>query len=167
MIIFAFHLLKRIGTWRSARNFFSAGIECVALEYRGGERRVGTAFLKHVQKIIECVCAAGGDHGNRNRGGHLRGKGAIETAASAVTVDRGEQYFACTSGHRFGGPSRGVEAGRVPATACVGFPGLGAGALDVDRENHGLRAELLGEFGNQVGTVDGGRVDGDFVGSGA
>jgi hypothetical protein len=37
---------------------------------------------------------------------------------------------------------------------------------DIDADNHGLAAEFLGGFGDQVRGFQGGRVDGNLVGAG-
>ena len=39
-------------------------------------------------------------------------------------------------------------------------------AAGVDGQHHGLRAELVAEFGDQFGPAHGGGVDGDLVGAG-
>ena len=80
------------------------------------------ALLEHIEKIIECARATRRDYRNRNRRGNFRGQFAIEAAARAVAVDRGEQNFSRAAAtplrqpiSRRRGPShRGRRACRLP-----------------------------------------------------
>ena len=60
-----------------------------------------------------------------------------------------------------GGPPAVGEDLPAPASA-----GVRPGAAGVDGHHHALAAELVGQLGDQLGPVDGGRVDPDLVGPG-
>ena len=45
-------------------------------------------------------------------------------------------------------------------------PTARTGAARVDRQDHGLRAEFVAQFGDQLGAMDGGGVDADLVRAG-
>ena len=103
-----------------------------------------------------------------NVGGARDGLGerAIEAVLHAVGVHGGEQDFAGAERFAARGPGDGVDAFVVAAAAGVDVPFAGRMAAGVDGQDDGLRAEFVAEFGDELGTADGGGVDGDFVGAG-
>ncbi len=115
---------RRTGTPRSARNFFSAGMECVALwKIEAARAASARPCGEDGEKIVEGIRAARSDDRHGDGGGDFGGEFAIEAAASAVAVNGGEQNFARAARYGFGGPVGGVEARGVAAAARVGFPG--------------------------------------------
>src|SRR5579871_1084561 len=111
-------------------------------------------------------CAAAGNDGDVNGVGDGGGQRDVETLLSAVAVDRGEKDFAGACGDALSGPLYGVEICRVVAAADFYIPVIFCFVtLGVDREDYCLGAEFVGEFGAKFRALDGGGVDGDFVGA--
>ena len=98
--------------------------------------------------------------------GNGGGQRQIETAARAVAVHRGQQNLARAAFRAFAGPCDRIASGRIAAAAHEGLPAV-ADALGVNRQNHGLRAEFRGEFGEQLRAPQRRRIHGELVGAGA
>ena len=104
-----------------------------------------------------------------DRRGHLE----VEAVAGAVAVHRGQEDLTGTQPHRPGGPLDHVDARRRATTVGVDLPSITgftvrvASTTGVDGDHHALVAELLGDLGDQTGTLDGRRVDRHLVGAGS
>ena len=86
----------------------------------------------------------------------------VVARARAVGVDRRHEHLAGAALDRLLRPVDGVAAARVLARVRHDLAGPG-----VDRADNGLRAELVGEPGEDRRVVEGGAVDGDLVRAGA
>src|SRR6185437_5305066 len=87
---------------------------------------------------------------------------AIEAAACAIAVNRGEQNFAGAALDAFARPSHRVLARGLRAATHEDGPGA-AFALHVHRKHHRLRTELPRQLRNQLRALDRRRIHGHFI----
>ena len=111
------------------------------------------------RKILRLARAAGGDHRNVRGARDGARQSAVEAGLHAVGIHGGQQNLARAECFAARGPLDRVDAFIVAAAARVDVPVAGAVAPRIDGEHHGLRAEFLAEFGDQLGPAHGGRVD--------
>ena len=136
------------------------------MKNRSRQRGIGAAVGEDADEVLRLPRPAARDH--RNVSGLRDGLGerAIEAVLHAIGVHRREQNFAGAERFAARGPLDGVDPFVVAPAAGVDVPFAGRLAPRVDGQYHGLRAEFVGEFGDQFRTADRGGVDGDFVGAG-
>ena len=106
--------------------------------------------------------SARGDHRHLDGVGERARQREVVAGPRAVGVDRGDEQLAGAALDGLDGPVDGVAPARVLAGVRDDLPGL-----RVDRADDGLRAELVGEPGEDRRVVERGAVDGDLVGAGA
>ena len=128
---------------------------------RRDERRLG-ARLERLGEVRDGAGAARGD----DRNGHCVADGArdLEVVAlpGAVRVDRREEDLPGAAPDCLLRPLDGVDPARRAAAV-----GDDLARLRVDRADDGLRAELLGQLGEELRVLDRGAVDRDLVRAGA
>src|SRR5262252_1320298 len=110
------------------------------------------------------ACASGCDDGNIQAIGDGTGQVAVEARSRAVAVHGSEENFPRTARFGFHSPVQGVSSGRIAAAVSESLPGTIV-APGINRDDHGLRSEVFGDFGDQSRSCKGGGVDADLVGS--
>src|ERR1700761_8051138 len=114
------------------------------------------------------LCASRSDDGNVDSVGNRSREWHIETLLRSVAIDRRQQDFACTCGHPLLRPLDSIETGAVMPTADPYSPAtIRVIAFRVDRQNDCLSAEFLRKLGDELGPLNRGCVDRDFVCAGA
>src|ERR1700674_988469 len=110
---------------------------------------------------------ARGDHRDLHRLGDGPRQGEVIAAARPVGIDAGEQDLAAAALLRRLCPLDRVKPGRLPSAMRVDLPAVIGLALGVDGDDDALRSELPRTLGDQLRALHGGRLDRDFVGTGA
>ena len=121
--------------------------------------------LKDFDEMLARAGATGSDHGNLQRGREQGSKFAFEACGGAVAVHGGEQDFASATGFGFVRPGERIATGRSASASGEDFVTTAGGALGVDRDNGGLRAEAIRDLRDEFGIADGGGVNADFIGA--
>ena len=135
------------------------------VEDGSGQRRIGAAIGQHAHEMLGLAGAAGSDHRNVRGARDGARQSAIEAVLDAIGIHGSEQDLARAQFLAARGPLDGVDAFVVASAARVDVPAAGAVTARVNRQHHRLRAELLREFGDQLGTAHRGGVDRHFVGA--
>ena len=128
----------------------------ILVQDRREQRRLGD--LERLGDVLRSARAAGGDHRHANRVRDTRGQRQVVARARAVGVDRGQQDLAgaallCLARPVGGEPRRRPSCRRASGRA----------ALGIDRDHDRLRAEPLGQLGDELRPRERGRVDRDLV----
>lgn len=139
------------------------------VEDAGGEGGVGVAGGEDLVDVFGGASAAGGDDGDADGVGDGCGHFEVVAGGGAVGVHDVEDDFACAEGFGLFDPGHDVEAGVEAAAVDEDVPLFGAVDVDsvgVEAEDGGVGAEALGDFADELGSSDGGGIDGDFFGAG-
>ena len=140
------------------------------MEDRSGQDRAGMAVAHSGHEVVEAADAAGRDHRHAHGIRDGTGQGEIVARAHPIAVHGGDQEFAGPEGRHRAGERDGVKPRGLAAAMGEDLPGVGFAwsrrTLGVDGDDDALAAEFFRPACDEIGVVDGGRVDGDFVGPG-
>ena len=134
-----------------------------------GSQHAGCATLDDsLDEVLHGTDTATGDDGHVDVLGNGRGEVEVVPVACAVTIHRGQQDLAGTEPGGFHCPVERVDSRRGTAAVQVDLePEPARTTLGVDRANAALRAELGGDFADQLRSLYRRGVDADLVGAGA
>src|ERR1700722_5576180 len=130
----------------------------------GHRNPVGAAQLGGYQEILEAAHAAAGDHRHRRRLADLTDQIDVKTLAGALPVDRGQKDLPGPYFDTAPAPWQDVQAGPLPAIIGIGLPFALGDLLGLDRQDHGLGAEMARNLTDEPRTGNGGGVNGHLVG---
>src|SRR5580765_3595497 len=132
------------------------------MKNRSGESGVGAPFAKDFDKVLGAPGAARGDHRDVEAIGNGACESAIEAGGSAITIHGGEHDFSGTPGFGLQSPFHGIASGGDATSMGEGLPGSVL-SFGIDRDNDRLRAEAVGDAGDQGRIGESSGVDADFV----
>ncbi len=152
-----------------SRRFKCGNRDFAGMEHAGRERRIHVGRLENLGKMLLRAGAAGGDQRHAAHGAHRAQLRDVEAAAHAVARHAIEHDLARAAPLRLDHPIDGVarRVARAPGVAGELLHAIAcAKGLAVHPHHHALRAEPLAQLIDQVGTLERGRIDGDFFRAG-
>src|SRR5215471_204787 len=121
---------------------------------------------ERVANVARRASTAARNHGHIDSVRYCRSQLEVVTGTRAIAVDTRDKKLAGTAPNALACPLHCIQRGRRPTTSRVDEPTV-AVAPRIDAHDDALRAESSGTLRQNLRRLDCGRIDADFVGTGA